>query len=946
MANPLDPWHERLEAHFKALAETRATKGLPVFALEHGLNVDERDTLAGLLRASVWKSERLSKYWLPWTVYAAEQGYDYDGDEFWSTFDARTPGWSGRAYRGNLRAWYRKFHQNYRGLSPSGNWATWFSIIAWPITHAILPRDLQHQLARSLYQVRYHLGARIGDPPVELGRYIASHSYDGTSRFRNFLQQEEMVGRIVHALLSEPGEDASHLIEPQTLSRIVEDLQRASHARQWLRETRKTIERFQSRGLAARFPGSATTSGAAPQGDSPGTAARQMQAQIRPRLTLRRSAADAWTLVAELPSLRPLGETNPAIATFLRRTRCSVEGGQGMLPAGWLYSGDQRRVLTRWPASDRPLVKFDGAEPIVDHILQADGRISPGPLWLFRIGPDGLARELVTGMVRPGYSYILVTATPLDAAEVLSATTIYCEDVTAYRLDVPDQLDEAFLKTLRVLNLSIAKSLRVWPVGLPASTWDGEGVAEWLEGDTPLLAIAADSPMDRYRVRLGGDAPLDLAADAARPVFVKLPGLPIGSHVVVVEAYPPGESEPVTGYLSIAIRAPDPWIPGSSGHSGLVVTARPDELTIDGLWQQEAEIEIFGPVGQHVRVEVELLGSGGEALSHETIADITLPMTTETWSRSLATFLRKEPSPWAFVSATSGTLIVDGEALGLKRIPLTRVVSPVRWVWHRSQSSLALRLIDDHEGDDPLTAEYYPFATPTRAQIISTESDDFTPEGAGGLCVAQYGDREEAVVVSARVEGDLKTLLIRPVIDNLPAGPQALPVLAAHIKRWADAKCVGLLAPERRARVIEELAALASARLCGRDWAEAETHYLASAQGEYHLRQLASRIGSAPGFAIVLARDLVLYRSIDGTAKANQFASLADRYKVATKAQCKAALDIVTMLAGAVPLDGAALEAAIGVAGRNTAVLRAARLISIGKPCRFAPPQSARRRDR
>src|SRR3546814_18238131 len=98
-----------------------------------------------------------------------------------------------------------------------------------------------------------------------------------------------MVGRIVHALLSEPGEDASHLIEPQTLSRIVEDLQRASHARQWLRETRKTLERFQSRGLAARFPGSATTSRAAPHGESPGTAALPMQAPERTRATTRRS---------------------------------------------------------------------------------------------------------------------------------------------------------------------------------------------------------------------------------------------------------------------------------------------------------------------------------------------------------------------------------------------------------------------------------------------------------------------------------------------------------------------------------------------------------------------------------------------------------------------------------------------------------------------------------
>src|SRR3546814_20145883 len=74
LANPLDPWHERLEAHFKALAETRATKGLPVIALEHGLNVAEPDTLAGLLRASVWKWERLSKYWLPWTSSEERRG--------------------------------------------------------------------------------------------------------------------------------------------------------------------------------------------------------------------------------------------------------------------------------------------------------------------------------------------------------------------------------------------------------------------------------------------------------------------------------------------------------------------------------------------------------------------------------------------------------------------------------------------------------------------------------------------------------------------------------------------------------------------------------------------------------------------------------------------------------------------------------------------------------
>src|SRR3546814_13281626 len=118
----------------------------------------------------------------------------------------------------------------------------------------------------------------------------------------------------------------------RVLFRSVEDLQRASHARQWLRETRKTIERFQSRGLAARFPGSATTSGAAPQGDSPGTAARQMPAPLRPRLILRRNAAHPWTPVADLTSLRPPGDTTTRIPTDLPVPPYSVPIEQGTLP--------------------------------------------------------------------------------------------------------------------------------------------------------------------------------------------------------------------------------------------------------------------------------------------------------------------------------------------------------------------------------------------------------------------------------------------------------------------------------------------------------------------------------------------------------------------------------------------------------------------------------------
>ena len=74
-----------------------------------------------------------------WIVFATEQGYDYDGDEYWHTFERRMPLWD-RRWRPNLRSWFGKFQKTYRGLLPIGRWANFFSIIAWPITYALLPK--------------------------------------------------------------------------------------------------------------------------------------------------------------------------------------------------------------------------------------------------------------------------------------------------------------------------------------------------------------------------------------------------------------------------------------------------------------------------------------------------------------------------------------------------------------------------------------------------------------------------------------------------------------------------------------------------------------------------------------------------------------------------------------------------------------------------------------
>lgn len=83
-------WNERLDKHFAELRANREGSGLPVFALEHGLSRKEFSELSGYLIGQLKNHARLAPDWLAWVVYGAELGYDFDGQEYWSSFEHRT----------------------------------------------------------------------------------------------------------------------------------------------------------------------------------------------------------------------------------------------------------------------------------------------------------------------------------------------------------------------------------------------------------------------------------------------------------------------------------------------------------------------------------------------------------------------------------------------------------------------------------------------------------------------------------------------------------------------------------------------------------------------------------------------------------------------------------------------------------------------------------------
>jgi hypothetical protein len=638
----LASWHARLAQHFEQLGAARRAAGgdRPIFALEHGLEATEVQAVAAAVRAHIARAAPSMGHALAWIVYAAEIGYGYAGDEYWQTFEEQTPGWTVRGDRYWIRDCYHMFAREYGGARPSGAWAAHFSIICWPITHAILPRDLQRQLARILYELRHSFSAELFESPPQLGEFIAARSWNATSRFQNLAQETHLLGQIAAALLLQGQFGTGALIHPATLQRIGADLDRERRAREWLCGARRFAqERATIRGLA--LGGGAASSPVC----RPDEARAEVAALgIEPRLVLRPRASDAsrWELSIEIPDLSHLLFRFPKTRDVLTGSRCVVAGASGRpLARGRCLHGAQRVTLSRWPREDEVLLQFEQTDAQLEYLLRAECLLRPGPRWLFRIATDGLAYESRSLRVRPGERYVLVTtAAPVAASDYVHPVELECDGVHGALLELPTALTGDWEEALRRLGLGQAKTVEVWPAGLGAVVWDGEGHGEWLASERPCLAIRTDYPIAALVVSMGTDPDLALeltAVTPGEPIFVQLPQLPVGLHTVRVCTRSSGsaEVEPL-GDLDVIMRIREarPWSPGVSARGPLVVQIDPAAPTLEQLWEGRVELSVRGPTGRHVKCSVSLRETeSGAATVTQRLPPLPLPVTPDIWRR-------------------------------------------------------------------------------------------------------------------------------------------------------------------------------------------------------------------------------------------------------------------------------------------------------------------------
>ena len=802
---PMKDLQDDLHAHFRSLAKAREPSGFPIFALEHGLDHAERQRVNAFLRERHSAGQPVAPYWLLWAIYASEAGYEYEGDEYWPSFEKQIPKWEYRD-RPKIKSCFRKFQGSFDGVEPSGRWAEHFSIIAWPITHALLPRYLQRQFAKLLYDLRFNLASVSLDAGL-IGRLLAAHASHASTRFQAFLEQEELTGQIVAGLLTGESGNADDLIHSPTLRRIVADLKCVRNSREWLNETRRIVsDRFKGIGRGTYHPHHP------PGSTPPGGPVRPDASRfvIRPDIFLRYAGHGKWSVLLQLKSLRPIAAENTTLRTFLDQTRCRLNGAIDWKPTGWLLSGNQRGVLRRWPDADTPLVQFEHANPLMDHLLESEYRLAPGPHWLFRIGSDGIARHIASCVVRPANDYILVAAREMPHDVPGSAPcALECEGVHAVRLTVPSEVPADTTRRLQELGINMARTIRVWSAGLPGRGWDGDGRTEWLTTESPCLGIASDHPIHALSFRLD-DEPEDVvsAGPLGVPTFVQLPPLPAGNHLLTVEAHRSPELDdavkttPAKGFVKLAVREPEPWMPGVASHPGLIVTTDPPDTSLDTLWRNELNLSVNGPEGFAASVRLELhTADGRQVLSGNVDDSMALPITSDTWRRAFAHFLDNENRAWKYLGAASCTLEINGDSLGTCVLRFNHDPLPLRWSLSSRQRETFLRLVDDSgQHDTAPDVQFFNMNSPLTQHSSGcceyARTDSLVPP-PGGLYRARQGVFEDAAVVSAPHTGlkgatpiGLKDLGVEPdvrVESGLPAIRRAFCLL----RIWFDARPVG-----------------------------------------------------------------------------------------------------------------------------------------------------------
>lgn len=850
--------HKRLAEHFAGLRAIRDKHApdIPIFALEHGLTDSAITVLRERVHASVRAGILPRESWLPFVVYATEVGYKYSGDEYWQTFESQTPRWAENGDRDYIREKFRQFCKTFGGAEPSGAWAEHFTIICWPITHAVLPTDFQRQLARLLFEYRRALTSDLLDHPAELGRQLAARAWQASSRFQNFAQNTDLLGQVSVALLLGDSDDSAYLLH-STLMRIVEDLSKEAEAKVWLRDAKSTAIRVRTRGL-----GTSTR----PPSQTGGTTRRQtrLPSAMDPDLSLREEAG-GWTAYLEFPDLSALAERLPNVQSELGRLRARIAGAQGPpLARGRLLYPGQKVRLGQWPEAGSAIVTLEDGSQAVNNLLSQQCVLSSEPPWLFRVRDPHFATEVRGTFVRPSHEYVLLTRKPfsIELPPWIVMTACGTVGVHSYGITVPSILEPDDLAALRLVSIGAITDVDVRPAGLVPAVWDGEGTAEWITGDAPVIRVSASRRTAHCVFTLNGEPHLVKWPSEDGEIFVRLGDLEVGSHDLQVSLVPSDADQPnANGSLAVVIRPPQHRPASGSLREGLMIAATPVSPSLTELWNGSAALSVLGPLAAEATLELSLADQANKILARHQLP-IVLPFSDDEWRSSFSDGFRQMPEIYDRYDEAEALLIaVSSPQLGSVSLRADREFSVFRWAAGRDGEGPFVRLINNAEGKPP-EVEFFAFARPDHGVPLDIGVEPRIHRSDGGLVRTKANATHTAVILPPKVKdwGDLQRLNVAPRLSVTTRSLSGICKLVGLADLWATASLpANPFGENRRDAVLRAIAATLGGVIGGEHWERMELS-IAAGDGGFEPARLQSAVGDKP-FYQSLARDLARHVS-------------------------------------------------------------------------------------
>jgi hypothetical protein len=850
--------HDQLEGHFNDLSRERVPLGYPVYAFEHGLESEQVQSLRKALCDDLVRTERLKhEHWLLWTVVAAEIGYTYDGDEYWYSFENEIPRWISLGSREAVRGWFHDFIHHFNGFQPTGRWAEHFSIIAWPITHSILPRYLQAQFARHLYDLRHDLAAKEATSVDELGHLLGTRYHGGSSRFENFLQQTALTARLVLALRDEDVQDSVAPIYRPTLARIVRDLEQKGSSRSYLRDARRVLRDARTHARAGLTgPKTSTSSGVAGQNSQtfpPGI-----------KLVARRAQDDSWTVGAALPNFIALmAELGLAPATLDKMRFQFVDRPQSWVPGrGLLSYSNSNHALSALPSSlTDPVIRFRQPSEDFNGLLPYL-KIPSRPPWLLRIHNDGVARQVLGNNVRTGEEYIVATFAPANPEISKALSLRHAVSRTAgtvlYTLRVPPSVPPTFVQALHSFSLGYALRACVKPFGLVPRWNEANGCSVWLINEEILLHLSADFHITEFSLTLNGQGRSHLPMADAQEALVSLGLLPPGRYAIEITATAKKNAVSANAMRLIApetivfeVRAPTPWRTDTTARTGLRTVLQPPDASFDDLVEKRASLVLHGPDGRTATIEARLYDVSGHISSSTEVGRLELPSNEGAIARAVEK-LSKEPLSEKIQSAPRVDLAFLADELGVATVSFPRKVAPLRWKLKADGAGSTIRLVDETGATANILISRYDMATPDRrvdvALSVCTQGVAVNPPGS--LFVARSDAKMYAALASVPPPGklsDFSQLIPGAVLDAPGGSSRNILRLLAILRIWRLSRPLGALAAIRKRAILELIETRIEQLACGNRWADRTLHYRKNGG---RLEDLQADVGGSPGFAL------------------------------------------------------------------------------------------------